>query len=486
MYWYGPPFVVPAVAKGSFVQMRGIRQIATAITVLTFPTLFATGCASGAAGTAFTPVSPASAVSHSFDNGRVAVPDAVKAEWLQFGYDPGHSGYNPLEKTLNATNVSKLAIAWNDQQIIQPNGIVAGNNVLYVDSMGQKNEGLYAFDSATGKKKWRADVNLSGGWGSFQHAVSAIAGNMVVTPCSNASTTKFLTGYCGVNATTGKIVWKAYCTEYQGSPCPGLANGVDTSPAYDKNLIFGQITEGVNEQPDTLAFDPQTGKTVWDVAGVYHCPDAGYTSENPLPVSGGEVFAVLGCGDAKGNTEICAFVESSGKAAWCNESPTPYIEEMVADASRLYVVEPGGSTMVVQAFAVKSGASVWKANIPAQNGSGLAVDTSRLYVEDGAAGVYALQSGNGKPVWSNTSNGNLYVGGAIAVANGLVYTDGGGGNNGNVAIAAFNTSKGKLVYSTTTIGNGGSQASGVVVNGTMYTGCYTLCAFAIPAKKGGK
>ncbi|HEY1682752.1 MAG TPA: PQQ-binding-like beta-propeller repeat protein [Candidatus Tumulicola sp.] len=467
--------------------MRGIRQIATAITLLTFPALFATGCASGAAGTAFTPLSPASTASRWIDNRQVAVPDATKADWLQFGYDAGHSGFNPLEKTLNSSNLSKLAIAWNDKQIIQPNGIVAGDSVLYVDSMGQKNEGLYAFDSTTGKKKWSADVKLNGGWGSFQHAVSAIAGSMVVTPCSNGSTTKFLTGYCGVNASTGKIAWKAYCTEYQGNPCPGLANGVDTSPAYDNKLIFGQITQGVNEQPDTLAIDAQTGKTLWAVAGQYHCPDAGLTSENPLPVSSGVVFAVLGCGDAQGNTEICAFAESSGKTVWCDESPTPYIEEMVADASRLYVVEPGGgSTMVVQAFAVKSGASVWKSNIPAQGAAGLAVDTSRLYVEDGSVGVYALQAGNGKPVWSNTTNGNLYVGGAIAVANGLVYTNGGGGNNGNVAIAAFDSAKGKLVYSTPSISNGSSQASGVIVNGTIYTGCYTLCAFAIPAKKGAK
>jgi glucose dehydrogenase len=479
MNWYGPPFVAPAVVKGSFVQMRGTRQIATAITLFTFPALFATGCASGATGTAFTPISPAV---RSFDNGRVAEPDA-KAEWLQFGYDAGHSGYNPLEKTLNSSNISKLAIAWNDKQIIQPNGIVAGDNVLYVDSMGQKNEGLYAFDSATGKKKWYADVNLNGGWGSFQHAVSAIAGNIVVTPCSNASSTKFLTGYCGVNASTGKILWKNFCTEYQNNPCSGLTNGVDTSPAYDNKRVFGQITQGVNEQPDTLAIDAQSGKTLWAVAGQYHCPDAGLTSENPLPVSNGLVFAVLGCGNTKGNTEICAFAESSGKTAWCVDSPTPYIENMVADATRLYVVEPGGSEAVVQAFATKSGGSLWKSNIPAQSGVGLAVDKQRVYIEDSGAGVYALQAGNGKPVWSNTSNGNLYVGGAIAVANGLVYTNGGGGNNGNVAIAAFAAAKGTLVYSTSSVSNGASQASGVIVNGTMYAGCYTLCAFAIPAKK---
>jgi outer membrane protein assembly factor BamB len=251
-------------------------------------------------------------------------------------------------------------------------------------------------------------------------------------------------------------------------------------------MIFGEITQGVNEQPDTLAIDAQSGETVWSVPGQYHCPDAGLTSENPLPVSSGFVFSVLGCGNTQGNTEICAFAESSGAQAWCNESPTPYVQEMIADSTRLYVVFPGGSDSLVQAFDVKSGTSVWKAQVPAQNGSALAVDAQRLYVEDGAAGVFALKASSGKRVWSNTSNGNLYVGGVISVANGLAYTNGGGGNNGNVAIAAFNSANGKLVYSTSSVGNGSSPASGVIVDGTMYTGCYTLCAFAVPTKKGGQ
>ncbi len=47
-------------------------------------------------------------------------------------------------------------------------------------------------------------------------------------------------------------------SEYQGNPCPGLANGPDTSPAYDGKQISLQMTQGVNEQPDTLAIDAKT------------------------------------------------------------------------------------------------------------------------------------------------------------------------------------------------------------------------------------
>ncbi|HEY1428944.1 MAG TPA: PQQ-binding-like beta-propeller repeat protein [Candidatus Tumulicola sp.] len=410
-----------------------------------------------------------------------AAPDAQQANWPQFGYDEGHTAYNPLEKTIATSNVSKLTIGWNDQTIIQPSGIAYDTGVLFIDDMGQKKQGLYALDATTGKKKWYANVNLNGGWGGFR-AVSAVAAGMVVTPCSNGSTTKFLTGVCGVNATTGKIEWKDYCTEYQGNPCPGLANGSDTSPSTDGKQIYVQITQGVNEQPDTLALNPKTGGTIWSIAGVYHCPDAGLGGEQPMPVAAGNVLAVLGCQGTSGGTEICALTTSSGAPTWCYQTQ-PYVQTTIADTTKFYVVLEGGSTSTIIAFNAKSGAQVWKTTVPAQNGSALAVDKTQLYVEDGGNGLYAFNASNGKKVWSYTANGNMIVGGAIAVANGIVYTNGGGGNNDNVAIAAFNAKTGKLIYSTSTVSNGSSPAFGIVANGSVYTGCYTMCAFTLSSKK---
>jgi outer membrane protein assembly factor BamB len=480
---HGPPFVAPAVVKGSFVVMRGTRKIASAIALFGLPALFATGCAaSGTASTSFTPTSlAATPVRTTATATRGILPDVKTAQWPQFGYDQGHSAYNPLEKTIDANNVSKLQVAWNDQSIVQPGGIVYDKNALYVDDMGQSNAGLYAFNGTTGTQKWYANVNLNGPWGSFTHAVSAVAGKIIVTPCSNGpgSGSQWLTGVCGVNATNGKIVWTQYCTEYQGNACPGLANGVDTSPSYDGKQIYLQMTQGVNEQPDTLALNPKDGHVVWDVAGVYHCPDGGYTGENPPPVSGGLVYGVLACQGTNGATEICAFHTSSGSSAWCDNSPTIYIEQLIADKKNLYVVEPEGSANAVLALNAMTGAQVWKATVPATNGTALAVDKAQLYVVDGGAGVYALKLSNGKQAWSYTANGNMFVGGQATVANNILYTNGGGGNNDNVAIAAFNVKNGTLIWSTSTISNGSSPASGIVVNGTVYTGCYTLCAFTL-------
>src|SRR5579883_1073425 len=218
--------------------MRLTRTLATALAPIALPVALLAGCAPGSVGGSAIPAAARQVSSPEIASAPVAAKKV--ADWLQFGYDGGHSGFNPLERTIDAQNVSNLQVSWNDQTIIQPGGIVAGSKDLYVDDMGQSNAGVYAVDPSTGSQKWYANVDLNGNWGSVTHAVAAIAGNVVVTPCSNGSSSKFLTGLCGLNATTGKMLWTTYCTEYQGTPCEGLVNG--TSPAYANKLIYFQST----------------------------------------------------------------------------------------------------------------------------------------------------------------------------------------------------------------------------------------------------
>jgi hypothetical protein len=467
--------------------MRFIRNTTATMSIVALLLSFAGGCAGpGSSGSSLVtpaaPVSlPAAASSEVASTAAIDLtPGTTTTQtWAQFGHDSGHSGYNALENTINSGNVSGLQVLWNDESIVQPGGIVVNDGVEYVDDMGQSNAGLYAIDAATGAQEWYNNVNLNGSWGSFTHAISAVAGATVVTPCSNGSSSTFLTGLCGVNAKTGKTRWIYYCQQYQGNPCGGLVNN-GTSPALDNGAVYFQIQQGVNEQPDTVALNAQTGAVLWDAPGVYHCPDAGETSESPLPVLGGLVFAVIGCGASNGDTEICALSTTSGSAAWCNVSPTSYIEDSIGFGGKLYVTEPGNNIAVV-AFDAETGAQSWSATLPGANGTSMAIANNRLYVNDGSAGVFALSAETGRSLWSYTGNANLTQGGVISVANGIVYTDGGGGNNGNVAIAAFNAVTGSLIWTSGSIANGGAPAAMAILNGTVYAGCYTLCAFTLPA-----
>lgn len=451
--------------------MRALQKIITAVVLFGSPLLTAGGCAPAGDGSALAPTSLTPSAARTVET----------AQWLQFGNDSGHSGYNPLEKIINVRNVSSLKVAWNDQSLIQPGGIVVDGNVAYVDDMGQSNAGLYAFDAATGARKWYANLNLNGGWGSFTHAVAVVSGNVVVSPCGNGSSKTFLTGLCGVDATNGKVLWTYYCSQYQGGGCSGMVDG-GTSPSLYKGLVYAQITQGVNEQPDTEALNPQTGKVVWDVPGIYHCPDAGLTDGNPLPAANGLVYAVLGCQGSKGATELCAFSAASGHAAWCDTTATVYIEDVIAGNGQVYMAEPGTNHVVIVALNATTGARSWAVNLPGANYSTLGTADDRVFVEDGPAGVYALSATNGKKLWSYTANANIIQGGALSVANGIVYADGGGGNNGNVAITAFNEQNGHVVWTSGSIGNGSAPATPVIVNGTVYTGCYTLCAFRPSSK----
>lgn len=462
--------------------MRLLRTLVTSLTLAVFPLAIVTGCAGTSNGAAL-PASPAWASLASPHAPAPYLQSAKKmANWLQFGYDAGHSGYNPLEKTIGAKNIANLQIAWNNQSIIQPNGIAVANGVVYIDDMGQSNEGLYALKASNGKQKWSANLGLNGAWGSFYHAVSVVDGNVVVSPCSNGSTSKFLTGLCGVNANTGKVLWTYYCSQYQGGGCEGMDNG--TSPALYNGTVYFQITQGVNEQPDTEAIDPKTGSVVWDDPGQYHCPDAGDTSLNPLPAADGLVFAVSGCATTKGATEICALSATSGTAAWCDGSQSAYVNDLIAGGGQLYVAEPVNSDLDVIAFDEKTGKQDWSQTLTGQNSQAMAYANGMLFIEDGAAVVYGLSAKTGKPKWTYTANGNYFKGGAISVANGLVYVDGGGGNNGNVALATFAEKTGKLVWTSTIgsnlVGNGAAQATPVIVDGTIYAGCYTVCAFKVP------
>ena len=403
---------------------------------------------------------------------------AASAQWPQFGYDAGQTAYNPLEKTITPQNVSSLQIAWNDQNIIQPGGIVVDKGVLYVDDQGQTGAGLYALDASTGAQKWFAQVNLNGSWGNFVHPVSAVAGSVVVTPCSNGQSS-FLTGVCGVNANTGAIVWSHFCTQYQGGGCEGIING--TSPTFYEGRIIFQNTEGINEQPDTEALNPKTGALVWDVPGQYHCPDAGDVSGNPMPGTSGLVFAVLGCGSQSGATEICALSAKSGSAAWCDISPTAYVQSLIAASGKLFVNVPSSSGSAVIAYDAKTGAQLWQASLPGA-GITMAQAATRLFVSVARYGVFALSTKNGAALWSYTGNSNYTQGNVLSVANGVVYTDGGGGNNGNDGLTAINEATGALI-SASSFGNGAAPATPVIVNGAVYAGCYTLCALTLPGTR---
>ncbi len=88
---------------------------------------------------------------------------ASAADWMQFGYDAAHSGFNPAETTINPGNVANLATMYSVSipsgvdsapvylsNVTTPNGT---KNLLFALS---KNGRVMAIDAATGTEIWHA------------------------------------------------------------------------------------------------------------------------------------------------------------------------------------------------------------------------------------------------------------------------------------------------------------------------------------------
>jgi outer membrane protein assembly factor BamB len=92
--------------------------------------------------------------------------DAFAADWLQWGYDQAHSGNNPDETTIDASNVAQLTRTWQitmsatanvapvfASAIDTPSGT---KDLLFVTA---QNGRLTAFDATTGDVIWSADTS---------------------------------------------------------------------------------------------------------------------------------------------------------------------------------------------------------------------------------------------------------------------------------------------------------------------------------------
>jgi glucose dehydrogenase len=129
-------------------------------------------------------------------------------EWLSYGHDPGETRYSPL-KQIDATNVSRLGLAWSYDL-----GIGGGNQeatplVWNGTLFGITNWSVvFAVDARTGKERWRWDpeVNQSAVFPRICCGVVnrglAIYQNLIIAPIIDGRLE-------ALDAETGKVVWES-------------------------------------------------------------------------------------------------------------------------------------------------------------------------------------------------------------------------------------------------------------------------------------
>jgi outer membrane protein assembly factor BamB len=413
---------------------------------------------------AASPANPASAVD---GNGGV-VPLAAStntSKWPQYGFDGGHSNFYPYEKAIGQRNVKRLRLSSStNPNVIQSEGFVEDKGVIYALSA---NDGkLYAANAQDGSVLWSTSQVLGNGT-PVSDSVPAVAGKMVVIPCSIANGDPSPGGMCGVRAANGAIKWNANCA--------ASTNCGVSSPAVDGGLAFYHVsrTDCCANQEYLDAVHVSSGTLAWEVAtSPYHCPDTGRGNDLPVPVANGNVYEVFSCQGEQANLlQICSLQESSGATNWCTDIDDQFASAVAANG--MIYITASGSNSIAMALNETTGRIKWTSAPLADTAYAVAAGKDAVYL--GLAhdnGVLALSPKTGAQLWAD---GGGY--GPLMTANGLVYTwtccSGGG-----VALIALDGKTGANLWQSAE-GQGGGDATPIIVNDTIYAGCYYICAYRL-------
>ena len=177
--------------------------------------------------------------------------------WPVYGGDTANTRYSPL-KQINTGNVQHLKVAWVLQlgslEAQESTPVVVGDTLFVTTSSGPR--AVFAVNAKDGSIRWKyapdvpGDVQATTCCGLDNRGVAFADGKVFVTR---------LDGYLvGLDATTGKELWKAQVIDYKN----GAA--ITSPPTIAKNLVITGFAGGEYGVRGAIsAYDQSTGNLVW-------------------------------------------------------------------------------------------------------------------------------------------------------------------------------------------------------------------------------
>jgi outer membrane protein assembly factor BamB len=346
----------------------------------------------------------------------------VQLNWVQFRYDPAHSGTNPYEHVLTPKNVHKLKVEWKHKLAYNSRSSPAVvDGVVYV---GDDSTDLYALDAKSGKQIWRYTTGDTG------FMAPAVANGIVYVNVAN--------GVDAINVTTGTRIW-----HYQVF----LPQGVTV---VDGLVYFGSYQGGV------YALDAKTGVKRWFAS-------TGAVETSPAVADG---VLYVGTDDDR----LYAIDAATGAINWTFKAGG-YVRSSpsVADG----VVYVGSDDGNVYALDAATGTQIWAFDTGGLVDSGPAVSDGVVYVS-GYKAIYAVRASDGTKLWKVKENINVMS--SPALANGVVYV--GGIINHVDALQALKATTGSLLWSKVLSTGKSVDSSPAVVDGVVYCGSPDGYAYA--------
>jgi outer membrane protein assembly factor BamB len=412
-----------------------------------------------------------------------AAPAAAVSGWPQFGYDAGHTGYNPKETVISSGNVASLAevgTLTTSGQISDP--VMVANGVAYVNS--NYSNTLYAYNVASGQLLWSfIGTNLDAPTGI------AVSGGTVFVTCAIDSSHA---GLCALKARTGKLLWSWAYTGFTSLP--------DSPPAVSGDTVYFVEYETYGDW--LTALDVKTGTVLWQFG---YCADTGICvamGQNAPAIDGGMVY--VGCagesGLAVGVQGICAVSATTGQEAWTMQLGGNGSDQW-GDGSGRLIANKGvvyanyetatcyncNYTIDVVALNETTGATIWDTPVsptlnnnygpdgpPALHGKQVFAVLDCCDADDDS-GLVALTAKTGQLQWyAETSN---WLESSPSLVTDLALVECGRGNAGT--ICAFDTSDGSLLWNSPDSGAEGGITP-IITGGIAYEVCGSnnVCLYA--------
>lgn len=347
-------------------------------------------------------------------------------DWPAFRYDYFHSGSNPFEFTIDASNVSNLVSTWS-APVENPGSPVVGNGLVYVASQSSSaTSGTLAAYPAQCRihgrtcraPRWTATVG-----GNVQGSTPAYSlfGNEVVVGAQQPSSGGPATGRIYTyDAATGALLWTG-----------DTGGAIHAAPTFDGSEVLVAADDGFVYAFGGCSSTGGSCAPVWKSQSPF-LSGGGTASSSPAEGTGvpnGPVFV----GSPDGH--VYSFDGTNGALRWVaatggpihsspSVSPDGFVVYVGSDDGKLYAFTAGrvgGADGGQLLFAATTGGAITSS--PAFNNEGATPTVVYVGSDDGK--LYAFSTacdectGGGQLLWTGTTGGAIHS--SPAVANGVVY-----------------------------------------------------------------
>lgn len=332
----------------------------------------------------------------------VVAASALAADWPQFR-GPAANGVTD-ETNLPVKWSKSEGIAWKAEMpgkgVSSP--VVFGTTVYVTSSAGPRDNQLYvlAFDSVTGKEKWRRKIAATGS--TTCHPTSAMA---APTPVATADGVYalFATGDLVALDPAGSVRWyRSIVGDY-----PTVINqvGMAASPVMAGGLLIVPM-DNVGES-FVAALDPKTGENKWKVA---RPKDQNWVSPVVRTVDGKDEILF------QAGKELVAFDAATGTRAWAFAQVGASIATPVIEGDQILIP---GRPLVAGKLATGGPQPAWtSAKLSTGNSSPL-LYRGHVYATSSASVLTCLDGATGKVHYAERTKGPFSA--APVGADGKVY-----------------------------------------------------------------